>query len=225
MVITQGAFHSLELLAGQTISLSGPGVISIIEADGEPSSSLDFSAWPVTVGPYTINKTVRITALSGDVSATVQVPDRMDAQFVRVLTDDLPEIGQEGVLYQTETGVLMWNDWSGEYGPMDYEVPVPELADSEDADPVIAGEAQVGATLSVVSSGVWLHRPTEFAYQWAYDDDGETEISGATDSTYVVEPELEGFDIYCKLTGSNIAGPADAAAESNAIGPIVDPEA
>ncbi|MDR1852287.1 MAG: hypothetical protein LBR21_06505 [Propionibacteriaceae bacterium] len=70
--------------------------------------------------------------------------------------------------------------------------------------PYVSGNAQVGKTLTL-NTGEWNIKP-EFSYQWYA---GDTAISGATASTYTVDPRFAGQTIKVKLT----AKAGDAAEE------------
>ena len=107
------------------------------------------------------------------------------------------------------------SDWEG--------VPVPEVAEgdeiepcSEDADtsdnsaatgaPTISGTAQVGETLTANTSGVvdadGLSN-VQYEYQWLADD---SDISGATNSTYTLAAADEGKAIKVEVTFTDDAG-------------------
>ena len=107
------------------------------------------------------------------------------------------------------------SDWDG--------VPVPEVAEgdeiepcSEDADtsdnspatgaPAISGTAQVGETLTANTSGVadadGLSN-VQYEYQWLADD---TDISGATASTYTLVAADEGKAIQVKVSFTDDGG-------------------
>ena len=110
------------------------------------------------------------------------------------------------------------SDWDG--------VPVPEVAEgdeiepcSEDADtsdnspatgaPAISGTAQVGETLTANTSGVadadGLSN-VQYEYQWLADD---TEIAGATGSTYTLVAADEGKAIKVEVSFSDDEGNAE----------------
>ena len=107
------------------------------------------------------------------------------------------------------------SDWEG--------VPVPEVEEgdeiepcSEDADtpdnspatgvPTISGTAQVGETLTANTSGIadsdGLTNAT-FSYQWLADD---TDIAGASDSTYTLTDSEEGKAIKVEVSFTDDAG-------------------
>ena len=101
------------------------------------------------------------------------------------------------------------SDWEG--------VPVPEVAEgdeiepcSEDADtsdnspatgaPTISGTVQVGETLTANTSGVADadgHSSVQYEHQWLADD---SDISGATNSTYTLAAADEGKAIKVEVT-------------------------
>jgi hypothetical protein len=89
--------------------------------------------------------------------------------------------------------------------------------------PGISGTAQQGNTLTV-SNGTWTNSPTGFAYVWQdCDSTGTTcsTITGATSSTYTVQPSDVDHYISVKVTASNSGGhtPVDTAT----VGPVLPP--
>lgn len=82
--------------------------------------------------------------------------------------------------------------------------------------PVISGIAQRGETLSS-TTGTWTGVGTiTFAYQWKRDD---TNISGATSSTYVLVADDDNTSITCVVSATDNEGTGTAT--SNAISPIL----
>ena len=67
-----------------------------------------------------------------------------------------------------------------------------------------AGEAKVGETLEC-KRGTWLNAPTSYTYKWLRE--GAT-ISSATNSSYLVVSEDQGYSLACSVTAANSAGPA-----------------
>jgi hypothetical protein len=61
----------------------------------------------------------------------------------------------------------------------------------------------VGETL-VCTNGVWTNNPTSFTYQWQLD--GTTNISGATNSSYIIQQFDLGHTIGCKVTAIGALG-------------------
>lgn len=84
--------------------------------------------------------------------------------------------------------------------------------------PVVSGGTLVGDTLSC-TEGLWTNSPLSYAYQWVYAGTGD--ISGATSSTYVLGIGDVGYDIYCVVTATNLAG--SASGDSNTVGPVTTP--
>lgn len=79
--------------------------------------------------------------------------------------------------------------------------------------PAVTGTATVGQTLSC-STGTWTGTPTpSYTYQWQYGA-GNTNISGATSSTYVIASAYVGQTIRCLVTATNSAGAASAPSNS-----------
>jgi hypothetical protein len=77
--------------------------------------------------------------------------------------------------------------------------------------PAISGIAQVGVTLTA-QPGTWTGNPT-FTYQWKLDG---ANISGATDSTYVVLFAQIGSYLSVAVTGTNAVGNATATSAATA---------
>jgi len=79
--------------------------------------------------------------------------------------------------------------------------------------PSVTGTATVGNTLSC-STGTWTNSPTSYAYQWQ----GNTvAISGATNSTYVLQSTDSGTNVRCQVTATNASGSASAFSNVHAI--------
>lgn len=85
--------------------------------------------------------------------------------------------------------------------------------------PVASGTGYNGRTLTT-TNGTWANSPTGFTYQW---QSNESNISGATSSTYVVTAFTEGTSLTCVVTASNVAGLSNAT--SNAIHNFVPTDA
>ena len=82
--------------------------------------------------------------------------------------------------------------------------------------PSVSGTAQTGSTLTT-TTGTWTGTPTPtYAYQW---QQGTTNISGATSSTYVISNSYAGVTIRCVVTATNGAG--SASANSNSTSTVV----
>lgn len=220
MILNQGQSVDIFLVPGQVLNLSGNGSFIFVGRDGEPDEYVQFNNWTTTVGPLSNPRQGTLYCNAGPdltVEYSITAKPEVAANWVRLLADELPENGREGVLYVTEAGVRWWSDVSGEYLEFDGAPSVPENT----SPPVIAGDAEIGATLTVVDHGEWDHRPTSFLYQWEVDG---SEVEGATDRSFVVPSEAEGEDVECFVTGVNDAGEAESSTGSNAIGPIVDPD-
>jgi len=76
------------------------------------------------------------------------------------------------------------------------------------ASPTIFGAAVVRVTISS-SDGTWTGAPSPtFTYQWQSQQTGD--ISGATSSDFVIPSSLYGQNLRCRVTGTNVAGSAQA---------------
>lgn len=73
--------------------------------------------------------------------------------------------------------------------------------------PVISGTVTTGSTLTS-TTGTWSNNPTSYTYQWKR---GGSNISSATNSTYVLVEADDGNDITCAVIGVNSAGNGVAA--------------
>ncbi len=80
--------------------------------------------------------------------------------------------------------------------------------------PTISGSPVVGETLTA-SNGSWSGSPSEYRYQWRR---GSTNISGATNQTYIVDGGDVGSIITVVVTAVNAGG--DGVATSAGVGPV-----
>jgi len=76
--------------------------------------------------------------------------------------------------------------------------------------PSISGTLQIGQTLTS-STGTWSNNPTSYTYQWKR---GGSNISSATNSTYVLVDADDGQDITVSVVGVNSAGSGSASTSS-----------
>jgi hypothetical protein len=87
--------------------------------------------------------------------------------------------------------------------------------------PVVVGQTTVGQTLTA-GSGTWTSAPTSYTYQWRRCDSAGAscqDISGATASTYSLQPADAAATIRLVVTASNAAG---ATASTSAPTALVD---
>lgn len=96
------------------------------------------------------------------------------------------------------------------------------VAPTNDTPAVIAGDAEVGATLTIDDAGIWDGGPAPvLSWEWQISDDGEggwTDIDGETGEEYEVVADDEGKYIRVLETATNVAG--SDSEPSNVIGPI-----
>ena len=85
------------------------------------------------------------------------------------------------------------------------------LAPSPEELPFISGTGTVGQTLKC-ERGIWNGKPPpSFSYQWYRDG---VAISGATESSYAIEPADAGNALSCNVTAANIEGRAEIEARN-----------
>ena len=73
--------------------------------------------------------------------------------------------------------------------------------------PVIIGVVQIGQVLTT-TNGTWTNSPTSFAYQW--QQDGTTNIAGATGNTYTITAADVGHTLNSVVTATNTFGSGSA---------------
>jgi lysophospholipase L1-like esterase len=84
--------------------------------------------------------------------------------------------------------------------------------------PAVTGTVAVGSTLSC-STGSWTDMAAgSYAYQWK-DAADDSDISGATSSTLLLEREHAALELYCSVTATNSAG-SGTPEPSNTVGPV-----
>ena len=103
---------------------------------------------------------------------------------------------------------------------------------SNSTPPSIDGTAQSGSTLTA-STGTWANSPTGYAYRWqrcGSTGGSCSDIGGATQQTYVLDPADTGSSLRVSVTATNSAGSASAISAATALVqaapvPAPDPEA
>lgn len=205
-IVRQNDYVTVQVPAGHTLHLDGDGTVA--EIGDNPSISANLSGWPVTIGPLNRAAEFRIQSTLG-VEYDVRIDRVIGAGMVRCHSNDLPDHGATGVIYETEGGWVRWDDYNGTYRDLDEasEVPV------NDSAPVIAGSGVAGELLHVVNPGTWTNRPTDYLYQWEVDSSA---VDGATTPRFLVPVDADGLDVTCEVTAVNIAGNSEPET-SNAI--------
>lgn len=84
------------------------------------------------------------------------------------------------------------------------------------AVPTISGTVAVGETLTS-STGTWSPTPTSYAYQWQRVNATTVDITGATQSTYVVTALDVGHYLRCEVIATNNSGDSSPAYTVNTI--------
>jgi PKD domain len=92
--------------------------------------------------------------------------------------------------------------------------PPPPTAPNNTSAPKISGTAEVGQTLSASNGGWEGSAPISYSYQW--QQDGATNIAGATSSTYEPVASDVGHTLDVIVTASNGVGKASAASAQTA---------
>jgi hypothetical protein len=193
--LKKGNATTVEVRAGQRLDVSAGGIVSQVGG----GLVYDFTGWPAVIGAFTTDQNFTINALDADIEYEVLQAQEYAPAVVEVLDDDLPAVGRTGVLYSTELGLKYWYQPTGQFLSLDGAPNAPV----NDEQPVIAGDAEVGAVLTVVDNGDWSNRPTSFSYQWEIDG---SEVEGATGIAFTVPSEAEGEDVTCVVTAENIVG-------------------
>ena len=119
--------------------------------------------------------------------------------------------------YSSTTGpVTQTLDGAGNYvytftgnGTIDFGVP--PSAPVISIYPVISGTTTVGQTITS-NTGTWLNSPTSYTYQW--QQDGTTNISGATSSSYTILASDIGHTLNCVVTATDSIGNTSASTSS-----------
>jgi streptogramin lyase len=115
--------------------------------------------------------------------------------------------GYFGAVTADTAGGLWYTTHLG--GLMHFAVPSPPVVQD---GPVITGNLVEGSMVSV-STGSWLHDPTEFAYQWERcgpAGDQCIPLSGETAGTHLIAPADVDHTLRAVVTATNLAGTAQA---------------
>ena len=129
------------------------------------------------------------TEIQGAMSSTHTLVEADEGRAIRVQVSFTDDTGNEETLTSAGTAAVTAQPNSPATGA-----------------PTISGTAQMGETLTADTSGIADHdglTNTSFSYQWLADD---TEITGATDSTYTMADDDEGKAIKVRVTFTDDAG-------------------
>ena len=109
-------------------------------------------------------------------------------------------------------GSSNWSDWAQMPSTDQYELGLRPRPDNEPASgsPAIKGSAQVGESLTTdvtgIEDGNGLDR-VQFRFQWVFSDGGgDTDIAGATGSTYILAAADEGKTVRVRVTFTDRGG-------------------
>lgn len=96
--------------------------------------------------------------------------------------------------------------------------PVVPTAPVNTIAPVVSGTPTEGETLTC-ATGTWTGTPAPtYSYQWYLDLLFTQDPIGTDAPTYTLTPSDVGYEVYCDVTATNVAGSASEA--SNSVGPI-----
>ena len=105
-------------------------------------------------------------------------------------------------------------------------VNVTAVNDAATGLPTISGTARVGATLTAATTDIADADglPASFSYQWVRVDSGtDTDISGATSSTYTLVGDDEGNTVKVEVSFTDDAGASEGPLTSAATGVVAPP--
>jgi hypothetical protein len=202
----------------------GAGAITIVdiepdappEAPEDPPSNITV---PTIAGDLSVNGTLSTTG--GTWSSN---PDTLAYQWKRTGTDitgaddSFYEVTADDVGSTLTVTVTATNAFGTASATSVATSTVAGVAPANTVDPAISGGSDppvVGETLSS-STGTWTGTPIPvFTYQWKA---GGVNITGATNSTYLLTTAEEGDTITCAVTATNSAGNAtDTTAATSAV--------
>ena len=182
--------------------------------DGEAAFTLElrFSEEPASGFSYTTVRDHAFTVTDGSVSNVERLEAGKNVRWEITVTPDADadvtialnattDCSAEGAICNADGGMLG--------GDLELVVPGPQENSAATGAPTINGTAQVGETLTASTSAIadsdGLASAT-FTYQWLADD---TDISGATGSSYTVAAADEGKVIKVTVSFTDDAGNAE----------------
>ncbi|MET0886289.1 MAG: cell wall-binding repeat-containing protein [Mycetocola sp.] len=208
------ALLSLALTGG----MAGPAFADPIlpatdtEAPVLVSSSLSKTDFSFTDGPAVLTVSAHVTDASGANTPAVAVThasrDPKSAAMRRVSGtakdgryEFIVSLAESSPTGEWELSLLPLTDVEGN-ATSEMPLGTIRIADriplTESSDPTIAGDAEVGATLTA-TPGVWAPSPVTFAYQWWR---AEEKIDGETRSTYKPSAADTGQTLTVSVTGT-----------------------
>ena len=168
---------------GETLTASTTGIVDI---DG------------LTNATYTYQWLADDAAISGAASSTYTLTTAEQGKAIKVRVTFTDDAGNEETLTSAATGAVAARPGNNDNGPND--VSPPAVNTPATGAPTISGTAQVGEMLTASATGIvdidGLTNAT-FTYQWLADD---TNIGGATSSTYTLTTGEQGKAIKVRVT-------------------------
>ena len=215
MIIPNKTSSEFILEKGQTLSVTTSGSSIIFqkrlgELSGDPV--MVKPTFPITVGPLQIASQWQVDAINGIATVTTEAAGQV-CRVVKTTDALLPTYGKTGLIYETESGWLRWDELTGAFVNSS-GAPLKPVAVSG-TDPVISGDTEIGSVITVIDQGGWTGRPTSYTYQWQIDG---FDVVGATSIDYTTTSSAASADVTCDIKGVNIIDTAATASSSNAIG-------
>ena len=173
---------------------------------------LRFSEAPASGFSYTAVRDHALTITEGSVSNVRRLESGKNVRWEITVTPDADAdvtIAVNATTDCTAQGAICNADGGKLSGGLKLVVPGPQENSAATGAPAISGTARVGETLTASTAGIsdadGLANAT-FGYQWLADD---TDISGATDSSYTLVAAHPGKVITVRITFTDDAGNAE----------------
>ena len=232
---------SATLTRGAATPVAGTTVSGYLASRGLTAGSLDDTTFSVGTNNYTIDEIVAIDpgstgagTLSFSLTAALAAADRAD--LVLHACGHAFELGDAAYsgTYFSYSWTMSGLDWSG-VTTRALRLSVGTANSAAAGAPSITGTATVGQALSASTSGITdangksKAEAGDAGHAWAWrwfrvgSGNAETEISGATGSSYVLQAADAGYRIRVKVTFTDDAGHDEAPAASAASAVVAAP--